>query len=471
MQKIKDFVKRRKYLLIILCVTAVIALLIFKKNNGVVESYTVTRGDVKEQVALSGKVETSAQADLGFANSGRISRIYVKNSQNVYEGQILAQLEIGDILADLAIKEAGLRTTNVDLEAARENLETVTAQENAKVENAYRKLLTEDLALTPWSGNYTVTTPVVSGVYDGPEGSYKIIVRRKSITSSDFEVRTFGLEETLEDIDEEKPTPLGGRGLYISFSDDLDDYNDTIWELSIPNKSGAAYLDNYNAYIEAKKDSNLAINNAKAEYDKLLSKEQDKGLSVAQAEIQKIKAEIRKSTIYAPFSGKVTNIEKEIGENAGVGERIASVLGDGKLEAVFQVSELDVARINPGSAVSVTLDAFKEEKFEGILKTINSRETSIDGVPVYEAFVELSANEKIKSGMNAEGIIVLDERKDVLTLPARLIKTSEDGTVVKILLENGETEERKIITGLKGTDGTIEVVSGVSVGEKIVSPE
>lgn len=469
MAKLKNFLMRNKFLsIVVLVIIVLLAVFVFKNKNKVIESYTVATADVSQSVVLSGTLETSSKADLGFASSGRLNKISVKNNQNVKEGQILAQLEIDDLLADLRIKEANLKTTNLDLEDAKDELEKVTSQENAKVANAYRNLLTEDLELTPNSNSYTVTPPIISGIYNGAEGSYKINIKDENVNSDDLTLRTYNLEKTERIINEEGPTVLGSNGLYISFSDDLGDYDDTTWYLEIPNKSGSAYLANYNAYIEAKNDRDIKIKNAQVSLDKLLAEEGNSNNSIALAGIQKIRAEIKKNTIYAPFSGIVTNIEKEVGENASVGERVISILGEEQLQVVLQVSELDVSKILIGSEVKVTLDAFPGEEFLGILKNVNSRETTIEGVPVYEAFVELDADPRIKTGMSASGFIVLASKQDVLAIPSYYVEKIDGKNFVNILNLENKTEKREVTLGLLGSDSMIEILDGLNEGEKIV---
>jgi multidrug efflux pump subunit AcrA (membrane-fusion protein) len=470
MGKIKKILMKKKRLVIALVVVAILLIVLIKNKNNQVESFIVQRSDISQSVILSGKVQTSDRADLGFASAGRLGKIFVKNNQVVQKGAILAQLEIGDLLADLKIKELNSTTSNVSLQSAKENLEKVTMQENTKVESAYRKLLSLDLILVPDSNDYGVTAPAVTGIYNGPEGKYKIIIDKESTTSIDTRVKTLNLENTIKIINEKGSTMLGTRGLYISFPDsDFDSYQDTTWFLDIPNKAGTSYLANYNAYNESINERDLAIKNAQAKYDELLSDEGVSGDSIAQAEIQKIRAEINKNTIRAPFNGKVTNIEKELGENTSVGERVISILGEDKLEVVLQVSELDVSKLVLGSQIKVTLDAFPREDFQGTLNTVNSRETEVDGVPVYEAFVELPSDLRIKTGMSAKGEIILAEKNNVLSIPMYLIGKVGNSNFVEVIGTDGNTSKRSIVLGLVGTDNMVEVVSGVSEGEKILS--
>ncbi len=434
----------KKYLISGLVVLLFVGYFIFKNGADTTNLYTVGVQDVSQSVVLSGTVKTSDKADLGFATSGRISRIYVKNNQNVSAGQTLAQLEIGDLLADLKIKQANYKTTDVDLESS--------------VESKYRTLLSDDLVLVPDDEGSTLTPPTVQGLYKGMEGRYKIIIRNDSVNVSDNFIYTFDLEKTKTAVNEKSSTPLGTKGLYISFgSADIKDYDETTWYLDIPNKAGASYVANFNAYTEAKKRLDSGDKSGNGD---VLS-------AVAKAEIEKIYSEIRKNTIYAPFSGRVTNIEKEVGENAGSGDSVMSMIGYGGLEVVMQISELDVSRIVPNAPIEITLDAFPGEKFSGVVKTINSRDTQVDGVSVYEAFVELKRDDRIKTGMSANGNITIATKSGVLAVPSYYVKKKDGKNFVELVLDSGDTVETEVTLGLAGTDSMVEVVSGLKEGDKI----
>ncbi len=471
MKKSIGFVKNNKlYVGIGVVVLLALGYFLFGRNNTNEEVYTVGMADVHQSVVLSGKVQTTDRADLGFAASGRVGRIFVKNNQTVQKGATLAQLEIGDLLSDLKIKQANLRASNTSLASAKAELDRVKTQEDAKVDSAYRNLLSEDLILDPDTNDYGLTPPTISGIYDGDEGQYKIEINKKNVTLPDTRILVFGLENKEQIINKEAPTKLGTKGLYISFpSNNSDAYLDTIWYLNIPNRSSTAYLDNYNKYNEAKKNRDAAIQAAQSKYDKLVSEGTDGGTTVAQAEVEKINAEIRKNTIYAPFTGKVTNIEKELGENASTGERVISILGESKLEVVLQVSELDVSRLASGSTVTIKLDALPGEEFTGTLSTINSRDTEIDGVPVYEAFVELNNDERIKTGMTATGTINIASKTNVVAIPNYFVTKEAGKNTVQVVAANGKKETREITLGLVGTDSLVEVPSGLQAGDKIAT--
>lgn len=435
----------KKYVVGGVVLVVLVLYFVFGGGGNGTTSYTVAKADISQSAVLSGTVATTDKADLGFASAGRVAKIFVTNNQKVARGQVLAQLEIGDLLADLKIKQANYKTSDLDLES--------------EVESAYRTLLSSDLTLTSNDDSSSVPVPEISGIYTGTEGIYKVIIRSDDVNRSDYDLYTFDLEKTKRELNKTAPTPLGTQGLYISFEDsDLTGYDETVWYINIPNKSGPSYVANFNAYTEAKNRLESA--------DKSVN---DSVSAVAAAEIQKINAEIRKNTIYAPFNGRVTNIEREVGESASIGERVVSILGENTLEVVLQVSELDVSRIVENSPIEITLDAFAGETFMGTLKTINSRDTEVEGVPVYEAFVELPADARIKTGMSAKGKIVFASKDDVLAIPAYLVDNTTGVTTVQVVGADGKAETREVTLGLRGSDSMVEIISGLQEGEKILS--
>ena len=121
--------------------------------------------------------------------------------------------------------------------------------------------------------------------------------------------------------------------------------------------------------------------------------------------------------------------------------------------------------------ITLVLDAFPGEEFAGTLATINSRETEIDGVPVYEAFVELVKDERVKTGMSATGTIILNEKNNVLVVPAYMVEREGAKSFAEVLLSDGSIERREVTLGLNGSDNMTEIISGLTEGETIVSLE
>lgn len=433
----KFFQKKSLYYASGAAVLVIAGFFIFGGGSTSADTIAIKRSDFINQVSVSGKIEKESLADLGFASAGRIGKISVKEGQRVAEGQMLAQLEIGDLLADLKIKEVNSR------------------QENTEVESAYRKLLSEGLELVASSDTYTVAAPTISGIYSGAEGQYKIIMKKDRVTDTFLMLYTFGLENTKRKINEEGSTPLGTKGLYISFTEDeVEEYENTTWFLAIPNKSSSSYLENYNAYSEAK-----------AEFEM----EQAGVSSVVQGEIDKIRADIKKSTIYAPFAGVVTKVDKEVGEIAASNEPFISMIGEGTFQIESFVPEVSIDDVRVGQEALVTLDAYGENMgFGAKVISIDPAETMRDGVATYRVKLIFDRDyPSIRSGMTANVSIVVFNYPDVITIPGGALYYQDGRPYVKVK-DKKDFVLREVEIRAWSNLGQVAISSGLEEGEEIL---
>lgn len=108
-------------------------------------TYTVARGDIVDELRLSGRVAAVLEEDLHFAQAGNVVDVYARATDPVTKGQLLAELDQGDRLnqlaqaqltldqAKLALQRAqarqryAVRLAEIDLEEARTRLRLATA--------------------------------------------------------------------------------------------------------------------------------------------------------------------------------------------------------------------------------------------------------------------------------------------------------------------------------------------------------
>ena len=76
---------------------------------------------------------------------------------------------------------------------------------------------------------------------------------------------------------------------------------------------------------------------------------------------------------------------------------------------------------------------------------------------------------RILSGMTANTDILTHQVHNVINIPYRAVVTSNGVKNVKLLNANGSTYKTvPVKVGLRGSDGTIEILSGVAAGDKVV---
>src|SRR3990167_1283665 len=109
----------RKGNLIIFIILAVVGGSCFfyfiKKNPPVYDFAIVKRGDIVQDVSVTGRVKPAQKVDLAFEKSGKISRVYAAIGSLIKTGQLLAILENNDLYAQLAQAEANLEAEKARL--------------------------------------------------------------------------------------------------------------------------------------------------------------------------------------------------------------------------------------------------------------------------------------------------------------------------------------------------------------------
>jgi len=199
-------------------------------------------------------------------------------------------------------------------------------------------------------------------------------------------------------------------------------------------------------------------------------KSQQAQIKYAQANLGNIGAQIAKNNITSPIDGIVVLQEAKVGEIVQSNVTIIKVISDNKFQIEANVAEVDIANIKVGDTASVTLDAFGSDTlFKAQIITVDPAETIVDGVPTYKVTLEFTEeNSNIKSGLTANVDILTAEKNDVVNIPQRAIIRNNGDKIVRILRGTNEIQEVKVNTGIRGSNGNIEILDGVNPGDKII---
>jgi multidrug efflux pump subunit AcrA (membrane-fusion protein) len=117
----------------------------------------------------------------------------------------------------------------------------------------------------------------------------------------------------------------------------------------------------------------------------------------------------------------------------------------------------------------MTFDAFPGEAFAGKVFYIDPAQTIQSGVVDY--LVKTSFNTpdpRIKSGLTANLDINTQTDQSALILPQYAVIQNASGTFVDIL-QNGAETQVPVKLGIVDQSGNVEVVSGVTDGEKVIN--
>ncbi len=462
---------------------------------------TVESGTVQQLVSVSGVAEAEQSAELAFPVVGTVKEVMVEKGSIVKAGDVLATLEANALLADRQDALAALakaRANRAEIIAGPSDSdravtsETVLLKERAlsvtketeeqKVENAKRTLLSSSLTAYSDDPSEEATSPTISGTYNcEEEGSYRIEVF-SSGTASGYSYRLSGLEDGTFVASVDQAVELGTCGLRILFDADSSNYQNSIWTVEIPNTKSASYTTNLNSY-------NLAVTQAKtaieiAEQELMLARanaDSDNAparteviartnADVAQAEamLARIDSNIADRTLRAPFDGTITELNILKGETVTTAP-IMTLLAASQFEVTARVPEIDIGQLKIGQKALMRFDAKSDEIVEGDVNFISLKSTEIDGVAYYEALIKFTTvPEWMRSGLNADIEIIVDEKEEVMKVPKRFVTQIGDKSYVQTL--NGEEVATSTIEILfTGNDGYF-AITGLNVGDTVVAP-
>jgi RND family efflux transporter MFP subunit len=199
----------------------------------------------------------------------------------------------------------------------------------------------------------------------------------------------------------------------------------------------------------------------------------------SQYEASRDDARVKKdySVIKTPFGGVVSKKYTEVGELLLPGKQIVTIVDPDRIYVLATIDEVDVGRLRLGLPVSITVDAFAGERFEGFIRRISpivsggKLETRTADVWIYFS----TKDARIKPGMSADIEILITTLKDVLSAPSQAIIERDGKKQVYVAEGKGLTAGagtrvrlRPVEVGESNWINT-EIRKGLSAGEFIVS--
>lgn len=476
----------------------------------------VKYADLIQEVSATGNVKPAKSVDLAFSKSGKISNIYVSVGRRVSAGQALAALDNSEIRPLILQAEATLESqqakldqlkkgtrpeqiivSEADLAKAQQDLAnyyngavSILNDAYAKADDAIRNQA-DTLFTNPNSNSpqFVISSSDSQAVIDAT--SQRTLVRdqmREWLT----ELQTLKIsppQKTLDQILSDSKNKISTvRSFLIRISDVLNSpvgvsasslatYKTNIATARAEVNLAGSNIDSQEQLINSQKitvqkmDSQLLLQKAGSTPEEIAA--QEALVKQAQANLENYKAQYENTILRSPFNGIVTKVNPEAGEIASVSSPSISLISDAKFQIDANIPEVDIPKIKINDSARITLDAYGNDVvFEAKVVSIEPAETIIEGVPTYKTtFQFVNGEDEIKSGMTANIDVRTAEKKNALVIPQRTVKIDGSSKTVLILnLDGKTTSEVKIETGLRGSDGNVEIISGLKEGDKVIIP-
>lgn len=472
----------------------------FKPKKSSYEFVVAKMGELMQEVSVTGNVKPAEKVDLAFEKSGKVVWIGVEVGDRVSAGQTLIQIANADLIAQLKQAEANVKAQKAKLEELKKGTRSEEIQVyETKVENA--KTALEDAKKNlddKLEDAYTKADDAIRNKIDQFFSNPRTSQPQINFTVADSQLKTdiewgrFLVEGMLVSWN-----PAEANKNLNQISSFLDKISLAVNNLTPNAGLSQATIDTWKADVfTARTNINTAINNLSGAEEKFRTAEsnltlaenelvlekagvvteqitnQEAQVEQAEANVKNIQAQIEKTIIRSPLNGVVTKKDIKVGEIVSANAVAISVMSDAKFEIEANIPEADIAKIKVGHSAKITLDAYGNDVlFEARVIKIDPAETVIEGVATYKTTLQfIKEDDRIKSGMTANIDILTAKREKVIVIPQRAVAQKENGDkIVKILKDDGVIEERKVATGLKGSDGNIEIIEGINEGDKVIT--
>ena len=174
------------------------------------------------------------------------------------------------------------------------------------------------------------------------------------------------------------------------------------------------------------------------------------------------------TSIYAPSGGTV--IEKKIVEGmfVNLGAPLFDIADLSMLWNLAELYETDVAAVRVGQQVALRLQSYPNETFKGrvtfIYPVVNAESRTV------KVRIETpNSHGRLRPAMYTETVFSLDGGTGLTVPEDAIIVTGKQNIVwVQMRGETNKFEARHVTTGVK-FDGKVQILSGVSEGEKVVA--
>jgi membrane fusion protein, multidrug efflux system len=188
-------------------------------------------------------------------------------------------------------------------------------------------------------------------------------------------------------------------------------------------------------------------------------------ISSIKAEIEVVKAQIRKTEVLAPFDGMIGLKNISPGAVVSTSTLLATIRQENKLKLDFSIPEKYSGMIMPGLNVKFNIQGDTTIYNASVMATEQGIETSTRNLRV-RAVVEKPSKTLI-AGAYANVQLVLGVNKNALLIPTNSIIPQERSKSV-IISKGGKAHFVEVQTGIRST-GTIEIISGIQPGDTVIT--
>ena len=480
-------------------------------GNKELGTFEVQRGDLTISVTESGNIKALNTYDIKSEVEGRTTIISIVDEgtyiseEDVNNGKILVELDSSQIKDKLTRQEIKFLTSEDSYIEATESLDSqkkqnesdITAGEMASkfalmdlhkyLGEVVAKILLSSFSATDQRG-LEIATLIEEPNLGGEalqelrklEGDIKLKKQKLELAISTYDWTVKLFEKEYVSFNQKEADRLDKETKEINLNQAVT-AKDLFIRYEFPKKAEKLYSDHTESLrnldrINAKARSKLAQAEARL-------KSQEKTYSVQKTKLDKLRKQFVACIIKAPATGQVVysssmmdgwmrrNRPIEIGAEIRERQKIISIPDATEMKAEIKVHETWIDRVKLGQSTKITIAAFLDKAFTGkILKKAplaNPENWMNPDLKVYTTDVSIDGtHDFLKTGMTAKVEVIIEELKDILSVPIQAVTNLEGDKFCYVVTDKG-TESRAVETG-GFNDNFVEIKSGLDEGETVL---
>lgn len=453
----------RKNVIIALGLLAVLAAafwLFFPRPNGDASAQTsartatVERGTIEVRVDGTGQIEPASLVTLSFSVSGNVGEVNVEVGDEVEQGDVLLALDPNTLDNSLLSAEA-------ELIQARQQLDNLVDPANVRLQlaEARKELASARDALDDAEYLHRVRQEgnrASKETIEAAEASLVIAEHQVDLAKAAY--------DQLSGRDDDDPAKALARQELAGARQERDAALRSLnWYTGKPTELEQAQLEADVALAEAR------VADAQERVDTLEQGPDPQEVALAQARVRAAESRVEQFRLTAPYSGRVLAVYYQVGDSVTPGQPAVVVADMSQMHVVTGIDELDVASIETGQPVELTLDALPDVTLSGEVAHIDLAPASGSGTTEYPVQVDItSMDERARVGMTAAVSILAERKQDAVLIPNWTLRFDPTTNEVFVMVQTAEGPTRRDIRlGLRN-DSVSEVVEGLTPGEVIV---
>ena len=202
----------------------------------------------------------------------------------------------------------------------------------------------------------------------------------------------------------------------------------------------------------------------------------------AQLSLQSTIDQLDNYSITSPIAGTIVEKNYKQGDkldnSSALSDSLCTIFDLSYLTLTLNVDELDVAKIEVGQEVAVTVEAVEGQSYRGVVTKVNINGTTMGGVTSYPVTVRIDETDGLLPGMNVDVEIEVQSETGVLAVPVSAVERGN-----RVLVKTGETVEgagttldenglpvgyeyREVTLGINDDD-YIQITGGLEEGDEI----